>query len=372
MPEPVTHLVRFGRALRTEGIAAGPDHVQAFCDAVMELGPQELYWAGRATLTWRPEHIPTYDRVFESFFGRGAEAPTADAALPKDEAEPAFGPAALEHDPESLETMTAGRREGTAGAREILRSRSFDECTHEELMEVGRLMRQLAAALPRRLTRRYRHGRPGSIDERRTLRRASRTGGEPVRIYHHHRRRQMRPVVFLLDISGSMSSWSRGLLLFAHAVNSVQDETEVFAFGTQLTKITDAVEAANADAALRAGSALVPDWEGGTRIGASLRSFLDVEGRSARTRRAVAIVASDGLELGDPEELASQAARLRRSVHRVVWLNPLKQDPRYQPLARGMHAALPFVDTFASGHNLASLEEVLFAICDTSRNQEES
>jgi uncharacterized protein with von Willebrand factor type A (vWA) domain len=155
-----------------------------------------------------------------------------------------------------------------------------------------------------------------------------------------------------------MADYSRALLMFSHAVRRTDPHREVFCFGTRLTRLTKALDTSDLDEALARAAAEVVDWNGGTRIGESLKRFLDEYGHPGAGRGAVVVICSDGLEVGDPELLADQMARLSRLAHRVVWLNPLKGDAAYEPLVRGMRAALPYVDVFASGHNLASLEEV--------------
>jgi uncharacterized protein with von Willebrand factor type A (vWA) domain len=162
--------------------------------------------------------------------------------------------------------------------------------------------------------------------------------------------------VLLLDVSRSMSPYSRALFVFAHAALRAEPRWEAFCFGTRLTRLTRVLAGSDADEALRRASAEALDWDGGTRIGASLKTFLDRYGHAGLARGSVVVVCSDGLDTGDPALLDEQAARLSRLAHRLVWLNPLKEDPAYEPLARGMAAALPHVDVFASGHNLASLE----------------
>jgi uncharacterized protein with von Willebrand factor type A (vWA) domain len=165
-----------------------------------------------------------------------------------------------------------------------------------------------------------------------------------------------RRLVFVLDVSGSMTDYSRALLLFAHAALRADPRWEAFCFGTRLTRLTKVLAAAGPDRALRQASAEVFDWDAGTRIGESLAHLL--AGHASTVRGSVVVVCSDGLEVGDPEHLRAQMARLSRLAHAVVWLNPLQEHPEYEPLARGMKAALPYVDLFAGGHNLASLEEL--------------
>jgi uncharacterized protein with von Willebrand factor type A (vWA) domain len=335
--DAVEVLTRFGRALRAEGIAVGPGRIARFCAAAAMLEPGDLYWAGRATLVARPQDIQVYDRVFAGFFGRPAEAAQGSRVR-------VSGVVA-----EDVEVALAS-------STELLRQKSFADCSAEELARIAELMAQLPLAVPPRRSRRRSPARKGSPDLRRTLRRSFRTGGEPVRLARRERRRRQRRLVLLLDVSASMTDYSRALVVFAHAALRADRTWEAFCFGTRLTRLTRALAAPDADEALRAASAAVVDWEGGTRIGESLKRFLDDFGHGGMARGAVVVICSDGLEVGDPGLLAEQMARLSRLAHRVLWLNPLKQDPAYEPLARGMLAALPFIDDFESGHNLASLE----------------
>jgi uncharacterized protein with von Willebrand factor type A (vWA) domain len=235
-----------------------------------------------------------------------------------------------------------------ASRDELLREKRFVEMTDEELARVE-------LPLPRRRSRRLTPARRGAFDMRRTLRQSFRN---PAVIARRARRVKPRRVVLLLDVSGSMSDYSRALLMFAHAALRADARWEAFCFATRLTRVTRALAAGGADEALRRAAAEVADWEGGTRIGESIKRFLDDFGHPGLARGAVVLVCSDGLEVGDPELVAEQMARLSRLAHRVVWLNPLKEHPEYEPLARGMKAALPYVDELVSGHNLASLEEL--------------
>ena len=219
-------------------------------------------------------------------------------------------------------------------------------------------MAELRLAAPPRRSRRLYPRRAGELDVRRTVRRALRTGGDPVRLARRERRLRPRRLVLLLDVSGSMSAYSRALLVFAHAALRTEPSWEAFCFGTRLTRLTGALATTHPDEALRRATEDAVDWDGGTRIGDSLKRFLDRYGHGGLARGAVVVVCSDGLDTGEPELLAEQMARLSRLARLVVWLNPLKEDPAYEPLARGMAAALPYVDVFASGHNLASLEEL--------------
>ncbi len=241
---------------------------------------------------------------------------------------------------------------------ELLRQKSFATCSPEELARLGELMARLPLTVPPRRSRRRAPARSGAPDLRRTLRRSFRTGGEPVRRLWRERRRRPRRLVLLLDVSGSMADYSRALVMFAHAALRADARFEAFCFGTRLTRLTRPLACPDPDEALRRAAAEVVDWSGGTRIGASLKRFLDEYGHGGMARGAIVVICSDGLELGDAELLGEQMARLARLAHRVVWLNPLKEQPDYAPLARGMRAALPHVDVFAGGGNLASLEGV--------------
>jgi hypothetical protein len=241
---------------------------------------------------------------------------------------------------------------------ETLRRKSFADCTPEELDELQALMARVALTVPVRRSRRWQPARAGVPHLRRTLRRSFRTAGEPIDRAWRERRRRARRLVLVLDVSGSMTAYARGLLMFAHAALRADRRWEAFCFGTRLTRVTRALAASDADEALRSAAREVVDWDGGTRIGESLKRLLDDYGHGGLARGAVVVICSDGLDVGDPGLLADQMARLSRLAHRVVWLNPLKESPEYEPLARGMRAALPYVDLFAAGHSLASLESV--------------
>jgi hypothetical protein len=350
MADAVERLVAFGRALRAEGLAVGTGRIHSFCRAVEQVGWRDLYWAGRATLVSRRDDGPVYDRVFRAFFGgeRRDEAPRARPAAVRVPAAP----------PPSGDEAAAGAEPSVAlaSAVELLRQKSFARCTPEELARLAALMERIPLDAPLRRSRRRRPAASGAPDLRRTLRRSFRTGGEPLERAWRQRRRVRRRLVFVLDVSGSMTDYSRALLLFAHAALRADPRWEAFCFGTRLTRLTKMLAAGDPDRALRQASAEVFDWDAGTRIGESLARLL--AGHASTVRGSVVVVCSDGLEVGDPELLRAQMVRLSRLAHAVVWLNPLQEHPEYEPLARGMKTALPYVDLFAGGHNLASLEEL--------------
>lgn len=352
-------LAGFAHALRGAGVDVGTGQLVAFAEAAAVLAPvdaDELYWAGRASLVNQPADLGTYDRVFGAWFRaelptvvEGGDEPSGAIVArlaPVEDNGPPDGP---DEPPE-----TAG---ALASTTEQLRSRRFDRATEAELAAMRRLMARIDVALPERTTRRSRPARRrGDLDLRRSLRRALQTDGEVLDRRWRRRRRERRRLVLLLDVSGSMAGFSRALLQFAFSARTRASSVEVFAFGTQLTRLTADLARRDPDRAVDAAAARVNDWDGGTRIGHAVETLNRRWGREGLTRGAVVVICSDGLERDDPARLADAMARLHRTAHAVVWLNPLKGDPRYEPAARGMAAALPHVDRFLAGHDLTSLD----------------
>ena len=374
-------LVAFGRELRSRGLPVGTGRILTFVRAVAALGLTDrlsLYWAGRVSMIGRKEDLAAYDLAFEDWYRslRSTEDLKIELDLPslarqgvdwgdqQDDLEVRMGLTAAEwhgltEDDEAPEAGDETAIRIVASTVEVLRSKSFADLSDEEREEVGLLIRQLAIALPEQRMRRTRPSPKGArFDVRRTLRRSLRTRGEPFERAWRDRRVRGRPLVLILDVSGSMSPYARALVQFGYAAMAAGRRVEVFCFGTRLTRVTRTLRTKDPDRALREIGRTVADWEGGTRIGESLKSLLDAWGQRAALRGAVVVLCSDGLERGDPELLRSQMARLARLAHKVVWVNPLKGSRRYEPLARGMAAALPSVDVFLSGHNLESLSEL--------------
>ncbi|HYG70743.1 MAG TPA: VWA domain-containing protein, partial [Actinomycetota bacterium] len=341
----------------------------------------DLYWAARSTLISRPEDVYAFDEAFAAWFRDGIRIELDLPAPPPSDPDPQGTPTradpltslvAEEDRVVAKEWHAIGDDEEADGeasirlvasAVEVLRERSFADLTDEERVRVDRMIRRLAVEVPTRSTRRYRPAASGArFDVRRTVRRSLRTHGEPFHRAWRTRGTRSRPVVLVLDISGSMAPYARALVQFGFAAMAAGRRVEVFCFGTRLTRVTRVLQARDPDRAMHEIGRLVGDWEGGTRIGVSLKALLDGWSPRAALRGAVAVICSDGLERGEPDLLREQMARLRRLVHRVVWVNPLKGSPRYEPLARGMAAALPSIDVFLAGHNLESLEELAAAI----------
>jgi uncharacterized protein with von Willebrand factor type A (vWA) domain len=374
--DPVQRLVAFGRELRARGLPVGTGRILTFVRAVGALGSVDrdgLYWAGRASLVSSRPDIDAFDAAFEEWIR--SIAPEGELRIELDLPVPAdldWG-----EQPPDLEVQVgrtaaswsgAGDEDETDGesairivasAAEVLREKSFAELTADEQERVNALIRRLAVRVPSERTRRTRPSPRGSVfDVRRTLRRSLRTQGEPFERAWRARGSRHRPLVLLLDVSGSMAPYSRALLQFAFAAMAAGRRVEVFVFGTRLTRVTRTLRTRDPDRAMREVGRVVRDWEGGTRIGESVKALLDGWSQRAALRGAVVVLCSDGLERGDPHLLRAQMTRLRRLAHRLVWVNPLKGSPRYEPLARGMAAALPSVDVFLSGHNLERVEEL--------------
>ena len=358
-------LVAFGHELRADGLAVGSGDVITYASASAALDPTDLvdlYWAGRTTLVVRREQIPVYDRAFRRFFlderdalpepFRAAIKPVgqANAVLDIPATEPGVG--ADDDRPAQLGLM--------ASDVDLWRNKSFAACTPEELASIRRIMARIRLVPPRRTTRRTVGSRSGRRpDLRKTVRETMRTHGEPAELLWRRRRMRLRPLILILDVSGSMSDYSRNLLQFAYSTRRAASRVEVFCFGTRLTRITKALERRRPDDALDEAAKMVFDWEGGTRIGDSLDAFVRGWGRRGMSRGAIVVICSDGLDRGDPAVLASAMERLSRLSHRVVWMNPHKGDNRdFRPTTLGMMVAAPHVDLLLSGHDLASLEQL--------------
>jgi len=354
-------LAGFGRELRAAGLPVGTGQVLSFCQGLSRLDPTDLrdiYWSGRACLVSHRDDLAAYDDAFGRYF-------LGDTA-PRLVADTGDAPAVDSSDARSLDMpapVAGGERRPSAedvgqaaSDAELLRAKDFAECDPDELAAIGRLMAGLVVGTPTRKTRRTERARKGARpDLRRALRTHVRQGGAVVHIPRRRPRVRPRPLVLLLDVSGSMSSYSRALLQFAYAVARGPGRVEVFCFGTRLTRVSGALARRDPDEALRRAAETVVDWQGGTRIGESIREYLRTWAWRGGYRGGVVVVCSDGLERGDPEVLSAAMARLARLASRVFWVNPLKTGPTYEPATRGMRAALPHIDLLVSGHNLASL-----------------
>jgi uncharacterized protein with von Willebrand factor type A (vWA) domain len=357
-----SQVVTFGRVLREAGLEVGTGRL---ADAISGLElvdlerEEDLYWTLRTTLVARREELEPFDRAFRAWF---LGAPVVPPARPRDDPRP------RRRDAERTRTDASGADADDPddepeavgfSAHELLRHKDFAAMTPDELAAARRLIGEIAYERPRRRSRRLRpHRRGRTLDVRRLARDSLATGGDPLRRRFRRRAEAPRKLVVLCDVSGSMEAYSRAMLLFLHALMRTGGGVEVFAFGTRLTRLSDELATRDPEDALRRAATRVVDWASGTRIGASLKAFNDVWGRRALTRGAVVIVVSDGWERGDAAQVGREMQRLHRAAYAVIWVNPMKGSPEYEPLAGGMRAALPYVDRFVSGHDLSSLVEL--------------
>ncbi|MDQ3885528.1 MAG: VWA domain-containing protein [Actinomycetota bacterium] len=360
MSDSLVGLVGFARMLREAGLACDPHRVQAYLAAVDEIdvaSPVQLYWAGRVTLCADPDDLPRYDAAFMAWFRdppRRAQPPGGAPVAARSARLAALTP------PE------AGRGSGddvpdlhaAASATELLRQRDMSELSEAEREHLRSLLALLRPDPPQRRALRREPYRRGETDPRATLRGMVQAGGEPVVLPKRRAGRRPRKVVLLIDVSGSMAPYADALLRFAHAVTR-RMPAEVFTLGTRLTRITQPLRQRDPERALAAAARAVPDYAGGTRLGETMRVFLDRWGQRGAARRAVVVMFSDGWERGDAAALGEQMARLRRLAHRVLWMNPHAGRAGYAPVQGGIMAALPHVDRLLAGHSLATLEQLL-------------
>jgi uncharacterized protein len=331
---------------------------------------REFYLGLRALLVTRPEEVTIFDRCFEAFWRTRTEADEvaealAGPALPGEAPEPPVDSQGARK--ERLELEGWGEEgEGDDGGEplgvpvasemEALVARDFSTFSADQLDELLRVTVQIARRLARRVSRRRRPvRRRGRVDLRRTLR-ANLTRGEIIELRYRQRKRRKVKLVLLCDVSGSMDLYSRFLLQFLFALQHVFARVETFTFSVHLTRVTDYLRARSYREVLRRLKD-VRDWSGGTRIGESLAEF-NRHWTHLVDRRTIVILLSDGWDTGDPELLSTELLRIKRRAGRVIWLNPLLGNPSYQPLTRGMAAALPLVDHFAAAHNLAALRDL--------------
>jgi uncharacterized protein with von Willebrand factor type A (vWA) domain len=362
--------VEFAALLRRRGLAIGPEQTTALYSALHLLGRvglRELYWAGRVVLANQREQYPIYTAAFAEFFGPPSQD---DDGLPAPRAVPLTAQDRESDVPGTPSAQPAGPEDEQADeARivpsdiQVLKTKSFAHMDADERRRAAALIRDLRPELPRRRGRRRRPAPSGPhLDVRGLLRSSLRTDGEPMRLPRRRVPFRERPLTLVIDVSGSMGPYALALLRFGHAMLHAGHRVEVFTAGVHLTRITESLRRASVDAALRRIGREVDDWDGGTLLGTSVRDLVDRFGRHAAVRGALVVMCSDGLDRDAPETLGTAMAELSRRAHRVLWLNPLKGDPRYRPLQRGMAAALPHVDVFLPGHNLVSFEAMCAAL----------
>jgi uncharacterized protein with von Willebrand factor type A (vWA) domain len=376
----LAHVVRFTRLLREGGVVVTPGQTMTFARALEQislLDAGSFYYAARISLLTRREDYERFHALFVRFWREfGGED------SPSEPFEDTLGLLPSKPHPRPMEVASAPRtpeardkppvplvdRSLTYSSDETLRQRSFEAMSAEELEAARRLLHDFDWRISERPTRRLQPAASGALlDLRRSFRKALKHQGEFVRLAWRQRKRKPRPLVVLADVSGSMERYARMLLHFLHAFAQAQTRqgartVEAFAFGTRLTRITRPMKRRSVDAALLEVGRLVRDWSGGTRIGQSLHEFNRTWAKRVLGRGAVVLLISDGWDQGDPGLLAFEIERLQKSCYRLIWLNPLLGTPGYQPLTRGLLAALPFVDDFLPVHNLHSLEQLTRAL----------
>lgn len=366
----IVHLARFAGALRARGVPAGlRDEVDAAeALTLVDLADRaEVRTALRIALKIRPRDAEVFDELFARLWGSlpDTEIPVPPAARPAagrgSSPVRRFGqmPAAAREEADAEKGAETGDIPGYS-PEALLRRKPFEECTAAEMAAMERLLGRLALRLATRRSRRLvpTRGR-GRVDLRRSFREAVASDGEFLRLARRMRAIEKPRLVVLCDTSGSMDPHTRFLLSFALALKKVAPGTELFAFNTALVRLTPWVSPSRIGATLERLAAGVPDWSGGTKIGESLAEFVDRYLDEMVNAKTVVVIVSDGLDRGDTALLAGAMRAIRSRALRVIWLNPLLGDPRYEPTARGMETAMPFVDVLAPAHNLESLERLL-------------
>ena len=370
----IERLLEFGRTLRRLGLDV---HTGRMLDVVEALASVDLarrddvFHVCRALLVHRHEDLEAFDRAFDAFWNTAFQPSAGDAAAADAEKADREAPQTGREPTGLLETQadSAAAEESEDeldlpawSDAESLSKKDFAEFSESELAAARAAIARLEWQPGLRRTRRWVPGRGSRLDLRRAIARSVRTGGDMVRLPRRVRRLRPRPLVLLCDVSGSMEVYARLLVHFAYALSRRHRRVEAFLFSTRLTRITRQLRMPRIDEAVRAVSKAVPDWSGGTRIGASLEEFQRRWGRRALARAPVVLLVSDGWDRGEPDVLEAAIARLQRSSHRLIWLNPLIGTQDYQPLTRGLVAALPHVDRFLPARtlrDLADLAEVL-------------
>jgi uncharacterized protein len=360
-------LVLLAASMRAAGARVGIDELLSAhraLGAVDASDRQTAYFALRSTLCSRRSELTAFDAAFAELFAPPSAAPPP--SLPRETiTSPVLPRVAL---PSQAMTATVDAELDVVPAAwsdvELLREKDFADYTERERLAARKIMRRLAAAGPLRPSRRTRAARRRGApphaarpDLRRTIRASLRSGGDPIERHWREPAERPRPLVLVCDVSGSMEPYARMLLQYMQACVAARRRVEAFVFGTRLTRVTHELAGRDPDRALDRAADAAGDWSGGTRIGEALATLNREHGRRLG-RGAIVVLLSDGWDCGEPELLTGEMARLHRCAHRLIWLNPLKAGPGYEPLTRGMVAALPHVDHFLAGNSLASLEEL--------------
>jgi len=372
------NLVHFARALRAAGIPVGPGAVLDALGAVETAGigaREDFYWILHAIFVKRHEHSLLFDQAFRIFFRRRGTIDALLAAMlpqapaPEKEKPPPGAQRVQEAllasrgEPERKPPELETDARLTVSDREVLQKKDFAQMTAAEIAAAKEAIKRLVLSLDEVRTRRlapHRHGH--RVDIRRTLRASLKAGGAVIDLKYLGPRVKAPPVVALLDISGSMSQYTRLFLHFLHAVTDARKRVHTFLFGTRLTNVTRALKARDPDESLAAVAAAVPDWSGGTRIATSLHAFNKLWARRVLTQGAIVLLITDGLERDPDDRLGFEIDRLHRSCRRLIWLNPLLRFSGFEAKAKGIRAMLPHVDQLRPIHNLDSMMELVRAL----------
>jgi uncharacterized protein len=361
-------LLAFARAVRAGGVAVTQDRAHDFLEAAALLGvdePAAVRVAGRSTLCAGPDDLARFDQVFEAFFDARHGLPRPRPAVAQSSAESSVSRLPLDDGDGGDRGEHADELvRAAASATEVLRHRDVASLSAGEKQRLAAMFATLRPRPPLRRTARHRRWHSGRIDASRTLRSSLRRMGEPAEIAWRRRAQKPRRVVLLVDVSGSMSSYADALLRLAHRLTQGIGNVETFTIGTRVTHVTRAMCIHDPERALVGAGETVPDWSGGTRLGETLRFFLDRWGQRGMARGAVVVVFSDGWERGDASLLAQQMARLSRVAHRVVWVNPHRGKEGYEAVQTGVRAVLPYCSDFVAGHSLATYAELVEVLGD--------
>jgi uncharacterized protein with von Willebrand factor type A (vWA) domain len=367
LPGAAALLVDFTRLLREHGFAIAHEQVVMFLRSVRLLGPHDIESirrAAHATLAPAPDRHGEFDALFHAFFFEEAALASAAKSLPEEGAPVKEKGREPDEPPEIRDANNSGK---AATARESLSLRQFD--IHPDDEAIARLKKQARLALPRRLGFRKISDRKGqSFDLRRSMRRIVEHDGDIIALMRARRKVLHRPIVLLVDVSGSMKAQTQDYLRYAHALTQLVDKVETFTFGTRLTRITKSLRHRHQAKALDSASALVDDWDGGTRIGAALQAFIANPRYSCLLRGAVVLVLSDGLERGGHALMRQAVQRISRRAWYLGWLTPLAADPRFRPETAALKDILVHLDRLGNGGSIASLVGHTLRIDSTVRS----
>lgn len=370
------NLLLFTRLLRKAGLDVSPERIVLLVKGLEHINigiREDFYYSLRCIIVRKKDDLATFDRAFSLFwqrthsqhlgmnferrdrFKRNKQPKTARPSLKP----PNMIVPRIEDDLDEKQTPVIEATQ-TFSSLEVLRYKDFSELEEDEIVLIKYLISKLFWQLGYRRTRRFIPGQGPQIDFRRSLRRNLGYGGEILELSLRKKRIRPRPLIVIADISGSMERYSRILLHFTYTLShSLTQPVEAFLFGTRLTRVTRQLKNNDIETALENVSQVVPDWSGGTRIGAALKRFNFDWSRRVLRHGAITLLISDGWDRGDPDEMRTEMARLQRNCYRLIWLNPLLGSPGYEPLTRGIQTALPYIDDFLPIHNLDSLESLV-------------